>query len=178
MHSTADCCQLHIPADRLYFWTSCFQVETPLEEAKRLSDELGNTILFKREDLQPVHSFKVRGAFNRMSQMTEEQMQKGVICASAGNHAQGVAMAALKLVSEAALNLITSACFPGTKSGSRQHVASPPLLAPSPRWMLLNLVSEAAPILTCYGCCWVLTKAGPTLTQHPQAAQHKAITCL
>lgn len=75
------------------------QEETPLEEAKRLSDELGNTILLKREDLQPVHSFKVRGAFNRMSQMTEDQMQKGVICASAGNHAQGVAMAALKLVS-------------------------------------------------------------------------------
>lgn len=71
--------------------------ETPLEEAKRLSEELGNTILLKREDLQPVHSFKVRGAFNRMSQMTEEQMQKGVICASAGNHAQGVALAALKL---------------------------------------------------------------------------------
>lgn len=66
-----------------------------MEEAKRLSEELGNTILLKREDLQPVHSFKVRGAFNRMSQMTEEQMQKGVICASAGNHAQGVAMAAL-----------------------------------------------------------------------------------
>ncbi len=74
------------------------QEETPLEEAKRLSEELGNTILLKREDLQPVHSFKVRGAFNRMSQMTEEQMQKGVICASAGNHAQGVALAALKLV--------------------------------------------------------------------------------
>ncbi|KAL0049357.1 hypothetical protein WJX82_000351 [Trebouxia sp. C0006] len=71
--------------------------ETPLQEAKHLSEELGNTILLKREDLQPVHSFKVRGAFNRMSQMTEEQMQKGVICASAGNHAQGVALAALKL---------------------------------------------------------------------------------
>ncbi len=77
---------------------SVLQEETPLEEAKRLSEELGNTILLKREDLQPVHSFKVRGAFNRMSQMTEEQMQKGVICASAGNHAQGVALAALKLV--------------------------------------------------------------------------------
>lgn len=75
-----------------------YQDETPLEEAKRLSEELGNTILLKREDLQPVHSFKVRGAFNRMSQMTEEQMEKGVICASAGNHAQGVALAALKLV--------------------------------------------------------------------------------
>ena len=74
------------------------QEETPLEEATRLSEELGNTILLKREDLQPVHSFKVRGAFNRMSQMTEEQMEKGVICASAGNHAQGVALAALKLV--------------------------------------------------------------------------------
>ena len=83
------------------------QEETPLQEAKRLSEELGNTILLKQEDLQPVHSFKVRGAFNRMSQMTEEQMEKGVICASAGNHAQGVALAALKLVQ----CLISFQCF-------------------------------------------------------------------
>lgn len=85
---------------------SVCQEETPLEEAKRLSEELGNTILLKREDLQPVHSFKVRGAFNRMSQMTEEQMQKGVICASAGNHAQGVALAALKLVPFCTLSVL------------------------------------------------------------------------
>jgi len=89
---------------------SVFQEETPLEEAKRLSEELGNTILLKREDLQPVHSFKVRGAFNRMSQMTEEQMQKGVICASAGNHAQGVALAALKLVSFCTLSVLHGIC--------------------------------------------------------------------
>ena len=81
-----------------------------MEEAKRLSDELGNTILLKREDLQPVHSFKVRGAFNRMSQMTEQQMQKGVICASAGNHAQGVALAALKLVCQASCLIVLVCC--------------------------------------------------------------------
>ncbi|KAK9806307.1 hypothetical protein WJX72_009564 [[Myrmecia] bisecta] len=72
-------------------------IETDLQEAPRLSEELGNTILLKREDMQPVHSFKVRGAFNRLSQMTQEQLVKGVICASAGNHAQGVALAARNL---------------------------------------------------------------------------------
>lgn len=97
MHQQQNLSAAHVPA----FHRMCllFQEETALEEARRLSDELGNTILLKREDLQPVHSFKVRGAFNRMSQMTDVQMQKGVICASAGNHAQGVALAALKLVS-------------------------------------------------------------------------------
>ena len=97
MHQQQNLIAAHVPA----FHHICllFQEETALEEARRLSDELGNTILLKREDLQPVHSFKVRGAFNRMSQMTDVQMQKGVICASAGNHAQGVALAALKLVS-------------------------------------------------------------------------------
>ncbi|KAL4440476.1 hypothetical protein ABPG75_003477 [Micractinium tetrahymenae] len=71
--------------------------ETPLQEAKQLSKQLGSTVLLKREDLQPVRSFKVRGAYNRMSRLTPEQLETGVICSSAGNHAQGVALAARTL---------------------------------------------------------------------------------
>ena len=68
--------------------------ETPLERAKNLSKKLKNDIWLKREDLQPVFSFKLRGAFNRMSQLTKEELSKGVIASSAGNHAQGVALSA------------------------------------------------------------------------------------
>ncbi len=68
--------------------------ETPLERAKNLSKRFKNNIWFKREDLQPVFSFKLRGAFNRMSQLTQEELSKGVIASSAGNHAQGVALSA------------------------------------------------------------------------------------
>jgi len=70
--------------------------ESPLELAKRLSRRLDNTILFKREDLQPVFSFKVRGAYNKIAHLSETAARRGVCCASAGNHAQGVAMAARK----------------------------------------------------------------------------------
>ncbi|WP_455199338.1 threonine ammonia-lyase, biosynthetic [Kaarinaea lacus] len=71
--------------------------ETPLELAVSLSARLDNQVLLKREDLQPVHSFKLRGAYNKMAGLTEEQRQQGVIAASAGNHAQGVALAASRL---------------------------------------------------------------------------------
>ena len=64
--------------------------ETPLEPAKGLSRRLHNTVLLKREDQQAVHSFKLRGAYNKMAHLSPEQLKKGVICASAGNHAQGV----------------------------------------------------------------------------------------
>src|SRR5579863_4864881 len=69
-------------------------VESPLEEAPRLSRRLGNHVLLKREDLQPVFSFKLRGAYNRIAHLSEEEARRGVVCASAGNHAQGVALAA------------------------------------------------------------------------------------
>ena len=69
-------------------------IETPLEEAPRLSRRLGNRVLYKREDLQPVFSFKLRGAYNRIAHLSETVAARGVICASAGNHAQGVALAA------------------------------------------------------------------------------------
>jgi threonine dehydratase len=69
-------------------------VETPLEAAPRLSRRLGNEVLLKREDLQPVFSFKVRGAYNKIAHLSDTAAKRGVICASAGNHAQGVALAA------------------------------------------------------------------------------------
>ncbi len=71
--------------------------ETPLEYASNLSVRLQNQILLKREDLQPVFSFKLRGAYNKMSKLSPEALRLGVIAASAGNHAQGVALAAAKL---------------------------------------------------------------------------------
>src|SRR3954466_6399763 len=71
--------------------------ETPLEAAPRMSRRLGNDIRLKREDLQPVFSFKLRGAYNRIAHMTEAERERGVIAASAGNHAQGVAFAARHL---------------------------------------------------------------------------------
>jgi threonine dehydratase len=72
-------------------------VETPLEAAPNLSARIGNRVLLKREDMQPVFSFKLRGAYNKMAQLTPEQLKRGVITASAGNHAQGVALSAQKL---------------------------------------------------------------------------------
>ncbi len=71
--------------------------ETPLSFAPRLSAKCHNHVSLKREDLQPVFSFKLRGAYNRMQQLTAEEREKGVIAASAGNHAQGVALAAQRL---------------------------------------------------------------------------------
>jgi len=72
-------------------------IKTPLEYAPKLSKRLNNSLWLKREDLQPVFSFKIRGAYNCIANLTEEQRQKGVICASAGNHAQGVAFSAYEL---------------------------------------------------------------------------------
>src|SRR5579862_1687907 len=69
-------------------------IESPLEPAPRLSQRLGNKILFKREDLQPVFSFKLRGAYNKIAHLSPTIAAQGVICASAGNHAQGMALAA------------------------------------------------------------------------------------
>ena len=70
---------------------------TPLQTLKKLSERLGNHVSLKREDLQPVHSFKLRGAYHKIATLTEEQKSRGVIAASAGNHAQGVALSAAKL---------------------------------------------------------------------------------
>jgi threonine dehydratase len=78
-------------------------VESALEPAKALSRRLHNKVLLKREDQQPVFSFKLRGAYNKMAQLGPDELQRGVICASAGNHAQGVAMAAHRLGTRAVI---------------------------------------------------------------------------
>lgn len=78
-------------------------VESALEKARALSERLGNTVLLKREDQQPVFSFKLRGAYNKMAHLSAEQLASGVICASAGNHAQGVALGARKLGTRAVI---------------------------------------------------------------------------
>ncbi len=72
-------------------------IESALDPARNLSRRLGNHVLLKREDQQPVFSFKLRGAYNKMVHLSQEQLTRGVICASAGNHAQGVALAARRL---------------------------------------------------------------------------------
>jgi threonine dehydratase len=71
--------------------------ETPLDPAPRLSRRFGNEVLLKREDLQPIFSFKIRGAYNRMARLSADERSRGVIAASAGNHAQGVAYSAGRL---------------------------------------------------------------------------------
>ncbi|OBT15635.1 PLP-dependent threonine dehydratase [Vibrio sp. UCD-FRSSP16_10] len=81
---------------------------TPLQHMPRLSERLNNHIQIKREDRQPVHSFKLRGAYNMVANLTEEQKQAGVIAASAGNHAQGMAYSGTKL------NISTTIVMPKT----------------------------------------------------------------
>ena len=83
-------------------------VETPLDAAPNLSARLGNTILFKREDMQPVFSFKLRGAYNKIARLSPEKLKRGVICASAGNHAQGVALSAAKIGCRAVIVMPTT----------------------------------------------------------------------
>ncbi len=71
--------------------------ETPVHRAELMSRRLDNEVWLKREDLQPIFSFKLRGAYNKMYRLSEEQRARGVVAASAGNHAQGLAMAAQKM---------------------------------------------------------------------------------
>ncbi|PKO42861.1 MAG: threonine ammonia-lyase, biosynthetic [Betaproteobacteria bacterium HGW-Betaproteobacteria-4] len=88
-------------------------VETPLDLASNLSARVGNKIILKREDMQPVFSFKLRGAYNKIASLSPEKLKRGVICASAGNHAQGVALSAKKLGCRAVIVMPTST--PGIK---------------------------------------------------------------
>ncbi len=78
-------------------------IESPLDVMNRLSRRLNNRVLLKREDLQPVFSFKLRGAYNKIAGLPRDVLEKGVICASAGNHAQGVALAAQRLGAKATI---------------------------------------------------------------------------
>jgi threonine dehydratase len=83
-------------------------IETPLELAPNLSQRTGNRIYFKREDMQSVFSFKLRGAYNKMAHLPPAQLKRGVICASAGNHAQGVALSASTLGCRAVIVMPTT----------------------------------------------------------------------
>ncbi|KAI3954805.1 hypothetical protein MKW98_002911 [Papaver atlanticum] len=78
-------------------------IESPLQYAKMLSERISVNVWLKREDLQPVFSFKLRGAYNMMAKLSEDQLARGVICSSAGNHAQGVALAAQRLGCDAVI---------------------------------------------------------------------------
>ena len=82
--------------------------KTPLEFQTHLSSRFHNQIFLKREDLQPVFSFKLRGAYNKMAGLSKAQLDKGVIAASAGNHAQGVALSAQKLGCRAVIVMPTT----------------------------------------------------------------------
>lgn len=81
---------------------------TPLDDMPNLSTRLNNRVLLKREDMQPVFSFKLRGAYNKMANLAPEALQRGVICASAGNHAQGVALSAQKMGCRAVIVMPTT----------------------------------------------------------------------
>ncbi|MCT8163358.1 MULTISPECIES: threonine ammonia-lyase, biosynthetic [unclassified Pseudomonas] len=83
-------------------------IETPLQAAPALSASLGNQVLLKREDLQPTFSFKIRGAYTRLSRLSQAQRERGVVTASAGNHAQGVALAASHLGIKATIVMPTT----------------------------------------------------------------------
>ncbi|CAN5232269.1 hypothetical protein BH10PSE2_BH10PSE2_17530 [soil metagenome] len=90
--------------------------ETALDPMPRLSARLGRPVLQKREDLQPVFSFKIRGAYNKIAGLSAEALSKGVICASAGNHAQGVALAAAHR--GVASTIVMPTTTPGIKIGA------------------------------------------------------------
>lgn len=119
-------------------------VRTPLQAAPALSQALGNRILLKREDLQPTFSFKIRGAYNKLVRLTPAQRARGVITASAGNHAQGVALAARELGISACIVMPRST--PGLKvSGVRDRGAEALLHGESFPYALehaLNLARE------------------------------------
>jgi threonine dehydratase len=83
-------------------------IESPLDLAPSLSERMGNKIYFKREDMQSVFSFKLRGAYNKMANLPSAQLKRGVICASAGNHAQGVALSATRLGCRAVIVMPTT----------------------------------------------------------------------
>lgn len=87
--------------------------ETPLDPLRRLSARLNRPVLLKREDLQPVFSFKIRGAYNKIAGLSEAELARGVLCASAGNHAQGVALAAARRNTSATIVMPTTT--PGIK---------------------------------------------------------------
>jgi threonine dehydratase len=124
-------------------------VVTPLDKAVKLSDAIGNSVLLKREDLQPVFSFKLRGAYNKMAKLPKEALERGVITSSAGNHAQGVALAAQKLVgSWASCSCVfCEACETGP--WSCPHPPTRPNIQPGPTPRLITTSRAARPPFAC-----------------------------
>jgi len=94
-------------------------VQTPLDPMVRLGQRIGRQVLLKREDLQPIFSFKIRGAYNRIARLPEAARRAGVICASAGNHAQGVALSAQRL--GIAATVVMPVTTPGIKVAAVRH---------------------------------------------------------
>src|SRR5215472_10880043 len=105
--STATRCRTAMPVDYLKKILTAkvydVAIESPLELAPTLSARIGNRVLLKREDQQPIFSFKLRGAYNRMAHLSAAERSRGVVAASAGNHAQGVALAARRLACKATI---------------------------------------------------------------------------
>jgi len=101
-------------------------IESPLTKAKGLSRRLGNSVLLKREDLQPVFSFKLRGAYNKLRHLSADALEQGVIAASAGNHAQGVSMGASHLGAQAVI--VMPKTTPGIKVDAVRHWGAKALL--------------------------------------------------
>jgi len=101
-------------------------IETPMDRMPRLSARMTNDIWLKREDLQPVFSFKLRGAYNKIAQLNDEQRRRGVIAASAGNHAQGVALSAQRLGIKA--TIVMPKTTPGIKVDAVQARGSKVIL--------------------------------------------------
>ena len=95
-------------------------IETPLQPAPEFSNILNNRVLFKREDTQPVFSFKIRGAYNKIASLSDDEKRGGIVCCSAGNHAQGVALSAHQLQIDA--KIVMPLASPAIKAHSvRQH---------------------------------------------------------
>ena len=108
---------------------------TPLESMNSLSMRSGNSVLIKREDLQTVHSFKIRGAFNRMAQLSESEKQRGVVAASAGNHAQGVALSGTEL---------------GIRTIIVMPVTTPSMVADNPSRCRVKLGARPSTLIHCH----------------------------
>ena len=106
---------------------------TPLQKMEKLSSRLDNVILVKREDRQPVHSFKLRGAYAMMAGLTEEQKAHGVITASAGNHAQGVAFSSARLGVKALIVIRIQHSRPGSAAGT--FPAGNPFIEREPQYL-------------------------------------------
>ena len=113
-------------------------IESPLQYAFNLSQMVGNQVWLKREDLQPVFSFKVRGAYNKLIHLSREQMQTGVVACSAGNHAQGVALSASKLGITATIVMpIATPNIKARRRGRDERAAAAQTPAPRPRLLVL-----------------------------------------